>query len=268
MKKVDNIEQLHSLINKFFLRKTLTNNYLLTDSYEKFINDGKLYYVSSESNVGLLVRKQDFFRLYYMLNNPEENIQINCDLPIVTEIIYRGINNQPNAQFEYWLKHDFRMHLTRDNMICSYDGTELPDSVTDELLIKYASTKAEILYTKKIIDESLDKFTGDILSFEEVTDFALNNCILIAYSDNQPAGILQFDIKNSVVWLGHICVDSNFRGKGIAKALVKRYFRDNFQGNLTKYQLWVLNDNQSALALYNRFGFTYANKSTTSLLKL
>ncbi|QOJ30178.1 MAG: GNAT family N-acetyltransferase [Ignavibacteriales bacterium] len=267
MKLIENEEQLDDLFERYFIKKTQTNNYLLADSYHTLIRERKLYYTDSESNCALFLQKDDFFRMYYFINNVEEILNIGMGLPVVMEIIYRGENNYPKRIIDYWLNCGFANHLTRVNMQGVYDKLELSFEEFESFTIKYAESAFEIEYAKKIIDATLDKYTGDILSIIELKQYADNNCLLIAYDGGQPAGILQFEIKHGVVWLGHICVDSDFRGKGIAKKLVSRYLKDNFTSIPSRYQLWVLNNNLPALELYRKFGFTSANKFTTSLIK-
>jgi ribosomal protein S18 acetylase RimI-like enzyme len=123
------------------------------------------------------------------------------------------------------------------------------------------------LFAEKLLRNSLDMYTGDLLSMDEIKHYVSNRNVLIALYNNETAGVLQFEVKNKIVWLGHIAIDEKFRGKGIANELVKKYIQDNQIVFNTKYQLWVIQDNEAAVKLYRKFGFVYGNKSSTSLLK-
>ncbi len=90
----------------------------------------------------------------------------------------------------------------------------------------------------------------------------------MAYDEERLCGALQFEIKNNVVWIGHIAVSAGFRGKGIANELVKSYITINANQPNTRYQLWVMQDNPGAIGLYKKFGFIFANKTAASMLKL
>lgn len=268
LKRIDSRETIDTILERWFIKNTATNNYLLLESYENLIKWKKLFYVNSESNCAILVEKDGFYRLYYFLNDFMDPLKIEVDFPVVMEIIYRGYFKYPEQEINYWLNLGFKIHLTRDNLFSIYDSISLSEPIDNEIEIEYVHGAREEEFTMEIIDKTLDKYTGDILSLKEIRRFSENKWILIAYYDRKPAGILQFEIKNNVVWLGHLCVDISFRGKGIARALVHKFIVDNFTSVPTRYQLWVINDNKSAISLYSKFGFKYANKTSTSLLKI
>ena len=119
-----------------------------------------------------------------------------------------------------------------------------------------------------MIKDTFDKYTGDILSDEEMESYIARRNVLCAYYNNQLCGTLQFEIRNNIIWLGHIAISELYRGKGIAKELVKAFISYNAIDANTRYHLWVLKDNNKAIALYRDFGFIYNNKSSASMLKL
>jgi ribosomal protein S18 acetylase RimI-like enzyme len=267
MNLINNLEILNNLIQKYFIKGTVTNNYVLSGDYLHYIAARELFYISSSSNLCLLVKKNDFYKLYYYINDHDEGMYINAGLPVTMEILYRGLEEKPVEIMKYWEKYGFKEHLSRDCMVVTYKQTALllPNFSGAEL--KYAESEAEIIFTKDLIENSLDKFTGDILSYDEVKSFVKKKNVICAYLEGKFCGILQFEIKNNVVWLGHIAIANEFRGKGIANELVKAYIVDNAVQPNTRYQLWVIQDNLAAKTLYLKFGFFYGNKSTVSMLK-
>ena len=152
-------------------------------------------------------------------------------------------------------------------MQASYKQLILHSGNISDIEIKYVETDKEITFSKELIENTFDKYTGDILTLDEVKSFVNNRNIICAYFEGNLCGILQFEIKNNVVWLGHIAVSSEFRGHGIANALVNAYIVNNAKNPNTRYQLWVIQDNTKAKTLYNKFGFIYGNKSSASMLK-
>lgn len=133
--------------------------------------------------------------------------------------------------------------------------------------IESAKSENELLYAKRLMEENLDLYTGDQLTMEEIQYFANKICLYIAYDGEQPCGMLQADLKNGVFWLGHIVVETNYRGKGIATALVDHYLNAGIRLNCNQFQLWVIQDNVPAINLYKKYGFNYMNRSTCSMLK-
>lgn len=267
MNLVKNIESLNKLIQKYFVKNTITNNYVLASAYSEFITNKKLFLVTSGSNACILVENEEFYKLYFFINNQNDKITLEQNKPIVMEILYRGEAQRPDEMIIYWEKCGFKRHLTRDNMMASYKQLMLSSENNIDVEIRYAETEVELIFTKNLIENSLDKYTGDILTYNEVQMYVRNKNIICAYWQGKLCGFLQFEIKNNVVWLGHIAVDPEFRGKGIAKELVKAYIVNNVSQPNTRYQLWVLQDNVSATTLYHKFGFIYGNKSSASMLK-
>lgn len=268
MNLIKDIESLNDLIQKHFVKNTLTNNYVLADSYLKYIAENKLYSVSTTSNVCILVKKPDFYQLYYYINNQEEQIRLDVDKPITMEILYRSESQRPVEIFLYWEKCGFKQHLTRDNMVASFQQLSVPTGIASKVEIRLAESEADIIFTKQLIETTLDKYTGDVLTYEEVRSFVENKNVICASLEGKLCGILQFEIKNNVVWLGHISVAEGFRGKGVANELVRSYIVSNAKQPNTRYQLWVIQDNIGAVKLYHKFGFIFGNKSSASMLKI
>lgn len=268
MKQLNSLAELNTIVEASFRKGCITNNFMLLNTYETYIKEGKLWVSFDDENTTFLLDKNDFYQLYYYLNDLSKPIKLNLDKPVVMEILYRGLGNEPHQVIAYWKNQGFIQHLSRDNMVASTDKIILSETQTNKLRIGLASNALDVEFANSLFNEALDKYTGDRLSFEELHALMKNKSLLCAYSDNELAGVLQFEIKNKVVWLGHIAIDARFRGKGIANELVKSYITLNASAENTRYALWVIQDNGPAVNLYRKFGFVYGNKSTVSLLKL
>jgi ribosomal protein S18 acetylase RimI-like enzyme len=264
---VQDIETLNNIIKEYFLRNTITNNYVLINSYSEHIAERNLYTITKGENVCVLVKKANYYQMYYYINNLQNSAIFDCDGPVVMEILYRGEAQRPAEIFSYWVQCGFRQHLTRDLMTASYSQIKLEMRVETNIRIKYAEKEDEVTFTKMIMDSTFDKYTGDILTLEEVKSFAENHNILCAYFKDKLSGILQFEIKNNIVWLGHIAVAPEFRGMGIANSLVNAYIKYNALQPDKRYHLWVIRNNNAAVNMYRKFGFIYGNKSSASMLK-
>ena len=268
MNTINSFGDLDLFFEKYFLKNTLTNNYVLAETYHQLIDDGKLFYYETSGNVFLLVEKESFYQLYFFINNLNETVNLLTNKPITMEIVFRGPANKPLDLIGFWERNEFKEHLTRDNLSLTYGKLKQIDLNNTSVQLKYADTEKEVHLIKELFEDSLDQYTGDLMSINEIKSFINNKNIICAYIDNRFCGALQFEVKNNIIWLGHIATDLNFRGNGIASHLVKKYIDDNTIGDNSRYQLWVINDNIAAKSLYTKFGFIYTNKSTTSLLKL
>lgn len=267
MRSIKDLDELNNLIKEFFKRGTHTNCYFLIESFKKLIADNKLSYEFSGQNLMLLLDKSGFYQLYFYLNDLSTGFKLPHDKPIVMELLYRGEKYKPFDIINYWTAHKFKQHLSRDNMVASYESILFPKIQHLNILIDYAYSENQALFAEKLLRNSLDIYTGDLLSMDEIRHYVSSHNILIALYNNEMAGVLQFEVKNKIFWLGHIAVDEKHRGKGIANELIRKYILDNRIDDYTKYQLWVIQDNIAAVKLYRKFGFYYGNKSTISLLK-
>ena len=268
MEPITDNELLNEIIRDYFLKKTITNNYLLPEAYANYIAEEKLYFTASGSNVCLFLEKQGFYQLYYYVNNQNEYLSVDAGKPVVMEILYRGEAQKPQGIITYWEKCGFRQHLIRDNMTATFSQLMLPTESVHNVELKYAESSEETMFVKQLLENSLDKYTGDILSYNEIHEYVQKKNVICALWNGRLGGALQFEIKNNVAWLGHVAVSDEFRGKGIANELVKFYIVENAKGQDTKYQLWVIQNNIGATNLYRKFGFIYGNKSTASMLKI
>lgn len=268
LNKINSLGDLDLFFQKYFLKHTLTNNYVLAETYRQAINEEKLYYYETISNIFLLVEKESFYQLYFFINSLNEAVHLVTKKPITMEIVYRGALNKPLDLIGFWERNGFKEHLTRDNLSLTYGKINHIELNNPSFQLKYAETEKEAHLIRKLFEDSLDKYTGDLMSINEIKSFIEGKNIICAYINDQFCGALQFEVKINIIWLGHIATDLNYRGNGIANHLVRKYIEDNSRGDNSRYQLWVINDNIAAKSLYTKFGFIYTNKSTTSLLKL
>lgn len=265
--KINSLEQLDQLLAHYSVKSTVTNNYLLKDEYEQLISEEKLFVQEGNKNIYFLVLKEGFFRLYYHLNQIIEPVQFDIDMPTVLEIIYRGKKNYPSDIASFWNKNGFKTHLTRDNLSLTATNINLLKPSYTDIRIESRSDEQTVLEVKKLFDRDLDLYTGDRMSTREIQEHANAGGLLCAYDGDLFVGSLQYEIKNKIVWLGHIAVTEAARGKGVAKHLINHYIEENRGDDRTRYQLWVIDENRPAYDLYLKYGFIYMNRSTTSFLK-
>jgi ribosomal protein S18 acetylase RimI-like enzyme len=256
------------LFDTYLKKHTQTNNYLLTSHYESLIVSSKLFAARSAENMVLLAERNWSFQVYFFINNFEEGIKLSATKPLMLEIVYRGEANRPNKILQYLENNGFKAHLTRDNLTLIFKNKADFGSLNPDINVKLASSKNEAVYAHDLFKKDLDNYTGDLKTQMEIDAYVADNNILCSYFKGDLCGALQFEIRNKIVWLGHIVVNSKYRGLGIANVLVDKYITMNQTDNDTRYQLWVINDNEAALHLYKKFGFVYSGRSTVSAIKL
>lgn len=269
MNQIKTISELEELLKVVEGKKPLTNCYLFGDELNSLISLGYLYYQISGFNLFLFKCRNegDFFELYYYIN--EENLPIKIDqkAPIVLEIPYRGSPKFPQRELDYLMKCGFELHINRDLMFLNRPNLSQKEVSVINCSVKLFDDVSHTHLVFNSIKETFDFFTGDILSLEEVKQSIQNKEVLAIYSCDSLAGFLRYYIKNKVSWIGHIVIFDEFAGKGLGKLLVYEYLKHQFAKGIQTFQHWVVSDNNTALKLYDYFGFKKMNKSSISLIK-
>lgn len=268
MNKCVDFAELQRVLKPFEESSAYTNQYMLPDELQEHISKGNLHYLKDGNYLLLLVDRGKFFRAYYYLKSLEYTFPINLDKPVVQELLYRGSRKFPQDEVQFWNKCGFENYIGRD---CYFlKPTDEPQSLFKEesyVTVDYLSKEGYLLDARNMIIDYLDTYTGDMLSYDDLRNYAMRSELYGVFIHDKLAGILQAELKNKVFWLGHMVVKSEFRGLGLSKVLLKKYLQDGMQRNCRQFQLWVINDNKPAVALYKNHGFKYLNKSTLSLLK-
>lgn len=242
---------------------------MLQDELSNHIGKRNLYMLEGTHNAYLLLQKEGFLRLYYYLNDFEESFAFDMDQPVVQELIYRGEKRFPQNEVNYWEKNGFRQHIGRDNYFLNGNSVNLESlhvESPEHIRLSVIHQEEHLKASYDMIVAYLDAYTGDILTIEELRAYAKKEELFGLFVGNQLAGILQAELKNNVYWLGHMVVKAEFRGQKLSTLLLKDYFKRGLALNCRQFQLWVINNNEAALALYKKYGFKYLNKSTISLL--
>ena len=267
LKIIKSLDKLETIIEEHSSKDSLTNNYILSHDFKHYIEKKNIYYWNENSNLYLFVKKEGFYRLYYIINNIDVQNDFS-EIKIVLEIIYRGKNRIPLEHIKYWKKNSFKSHLTRDCYFLNASSILPNYNKVEGVTIEHPKNKEDILLAKKLIDENLDRYTGDRLSLQEIENFVVRGLVFCAYINDLMCGMLQVDLRNNIYWLGHIVVQKDYRGMGLANLLVDNYLNEGLKLQVRQFQLWVIDKNMPAVNLYKKKGFTYLNKSTHSMLSI
>lgn len=267
MQRVSSYQQLEALLQPpVVVRSTLTNDFNLKDSYQRYIDDGLLYCTTKDSNLFLLVNKGDFFQAYYHLNN-NTGLDLPEHQPIVVEIPYRKHPNRPVEQISNLRALGFVDHIERHLYTAYLPEDSIIDAPSVDVEIKVIERATHASYIHTLIENTFDRYTGDILREEEVAASINNGEVFGVFENGTPVACLEYYLKGKVAWIGHIVVDPDRRGLGYGKQLVKFYLKTLFESGIRRYQHWVVADNNKAVNMYTKLGFVYGNKSSFSMLR-
>ena len=232
-----------------------TNCVISIDEINKHIDDGNVRVICPEPLV-FIIDYGRFKQLYYCLNDGTEesikhevieNLDEYDDLYLDITLNDRMqestafINKLGFNHYKTYLKLDFKY------VSCEKDNT---DPITH-------AQEEDVSKVVEMFDYSFNAMCDHIPTKDEIIDFIRNRNIYAEHISGELAGVLLFENTGVRSYLRCLCVAQEHRGKGVGQKLVEKYLSD--QGKCAKYfYLWVDEENESAVKLYNRFGYTYS----------
>lgn len=267
MGKILDFSHYSLLVAEYGKKGVLTNNYMMPSEVEGYLEEGRLRYVATESNMALLLDKGVCQRMYYYLQNQDEIMELPASAKYSIEILYRGDKFYPQREISYWQKCGFEIHLIRDFYTGVFSDMQLLLKESD-VSISLAETEEEVRFALNLFNSIFDPYTGDYMSDEEIPVILREGRMSIAKFGGEIVGGCHAYEKNKSMYLGHLAVTENARGKAIGRQLMQEMIERLRQGDKTRYSLWVQRNNVAAVSLYLSLGYKYSNKSTISLLKL
>ena len=149
---------------------------------------------------------------------------------------------------EEWEKVGFSFYLQRKRLFLSAKKAE-----TEQREIRFCGTEKadEIL---EAMHMAFEPYTSALPSREELLKDLLENRVIAAEVEGELLGFLRFGREKKVSVLWQIAVSPSGRGKGIGEKLVKDWIALEKE-EISKFQLWVREDNAAALRLYEKSAF-------------
>ena len=119
-----------------------------------------------------------------------------------------------------------------------------------------------------MFNSSFDKWSGDFIP-ESMAELLLqeNGILLATEKDGILMGALHLEKKQGCLWLNHVVILPEYRGRKIGRGLVEAYIEQGHVDDNSRYAVWVQRQNTPAVKMYQNKGFTYCNKSTLSMIK-
>lgn len=263
--KIETYEQYIQLVDRYNRKGRFTNDYLQNEAADLIVHN-RLFALCGQDNALLMVQKEGFYRLYYYINNTEEQLELP-ESELVTEILFRG-ENAPEAEVKWLEGVGFKKNLVRDQYFAKYSSITAPVFLIDAK-IELAQTVEEVRWAIRLFNDSFDKWSGDYISEEMCNHLFEQQQVLVAKDlSGKLYGALQFEMRQGACWLNHVAVVPEARGKKIGRGLTEAYIAQGHVDDNSRYMLWVQRQNVSAVAMYRNKGFAPMNKSTLSMIKL
>lgn len=267
MRKVKELGDITGAVSSYMNKGVLTNNFIMPEKYQTYINSGTLYFEETGKLLVVLIDFQNHWRVYYHIRERDGEIELPKDKPSVIELVYKTQNEALSDQLVYWEGRGFKPYISRARMNGSASAIiEKTGKTGHNLKYSEADTADEI---QQIISEAFDPYLGCVPSINEVREYIRNKEIIVVQAqEGKILGVLHTGSKNNTNFVWHLVVTPEARGRGLAKSLLNYYARSievnnkncndvTIQTRNARIQLWVKKDNVGARALYEAAGFTY-----------
>lgn len=266
MEQLSDIKQYHDIAECYGLKGCHSNDYLQARA-EGLIARGLLSAEWTDNNAYLLECKDGFYRLYYYLNDLEENGIPHFPGDVVTEILYRGSACYPEAEVAFLERMGFKPNLVRDQYAAVYQNLA-PAGEYKEVTVRPAIDLGEVQWACRLFNATFDRYSGDFIPEESYGGLLAADSILVAVDHiGNRVGALHQTVERNVAWISHVAVVPAARGHHVGMALVDAFVERNHTSDKSRYMLWVQQHNAAAVAMYKKKGFTSLGKSTLSLIK-
>ena len=264
--KIKSYSRYLEILEQYGQKDCATNDYIQREA-DNLIHQGLLYEICGKYNAFLLVQKHTCFRVYYYLNDHDEEMVLD-DGDYVIEILYRGEATFPRDEIEYFGKNGFRPNLKRDQYSGVYKDLKIGKLISPGIVIDYADSLQEVEDACMLFNSSFDNYSGDFISDKEFEALLENKQIIIAKNSKGGfLGALHQTIENRVAWISHVAVISEARGMGVGTGLMESFVQNNHVDDKTRYMLWVQRNNEPAVRMYQNAGFKFTGKTTFSMIK-
>ncbi len=194
----------------------------------------------------LFHEKEKQIDLYFFLEHGKKPEQIPAfSKPVILEQV--GVAKAPPDLTE-WEEIGFTKYLQRKRLFLSAKNVE-----KTERALSFAKEEE----TEKILAlmrQSFEPYTSALPDLETLRQDIRQKRVLAAREGDALLGFLRFGREKKVSVLWQIAVAPGGRGKGIGGSLVQDWLALEREG-AAKFQLWVREDNPSALKMYETSGF-------------
>lgn len=128
-------------------------------------------------------------------------------------------------------------------------------SYSEEILDVSKCSSSDFSYIRYVFDNEFDKISERLPSNEKIIEALRSGEIFKVSKGGAALGFYWADTKKFLSELKYIYVDKVSRGQSLGEKLFQHYLSKS--NNIKKNQLWVLEDNKPALALYEKYGFRF-----------
>lgn len=254
-RQIRNLAELQAAVQRISRAgKQATTTWYASDQLaDRWIGQGVLSILPSDNCVLIFRRDRDFEHIHHVAATPEKlSIALGiCDqcVPMAcVDLIGRSdglrilTNTYANSGFTAYKS---LLRMSRVAQPCQLDETADSD-------VSFA-TVPEAPLLLNFLENCLDRYAEQIPDIEDLATACAGNNILIIRDGSNLAGMIFFETAGLTTCLRYWFVDQRLRERGIGSRLIRTMFK--LCGSSKRILLWVISENDGAIAKYERYGF-------------
>ena len=253
-----------------------SNCYLLPETIQSYIARNQLGVLDDPNGFLIFCEERDFYYVYYYLEDPSwknlESLKVKLTKPAVMDFFFRG--GKPHEKIttiiKFWLINGFEEHEEYLHMKRKLSETERAKIAPSKFPPGYSWARAQPSQFERIdhlLRANLDIYSSPLPELPEMKELApAGRLWSLLDPHNSLAGTLRTNVSGKLVTIRQLVIDPEYRSMGLADNIVKNVLASSQDCN--HFDLWVKADNQAAIKLYTRNGYTFDGKRILQLIKI
>ena len=233
----------------------ITNFFPNVRKLQDWINRDELF-GEPFGHTALFVRAdRDFWHFYFSAPTAQELHEAVGALPelrserLVVDLVGTEANLEPLLPI--FVSIGFRRYKDLYRMARPAEKGQGPTAATDERIGLAHKADSETLFD--LICQSFDKYAEQLPTLSEIEAATESGQILAARRHGSIAGLLYFEDQGFTSMVRYWLVNQSFRDQGFGSALMSCYLAR--PSGVKRFVLWVVADNELAIAKYRQHGF-------------
>ncbi len=266
MIKIENSTQFNSIVKDFRTKygKPLSNCFLMPAEIDTLASENRLFIDEYPGWLLIICDREDYSNLYYYTVEGSDTSFLKefmkgiSDKEVYLDIVTRmgrGDNDTPARLVADGLAEKYKSYQRMQLAAKDIDFSSLEISVAKGYCLRedyFNPDEFNNLWKSALDEKSTPLPTDDELKLlcDDGCLFSVTDC------EENLAGVVMLTLSSKQALIQHLAVSVNHRRKGLALSLFNKCFLAAKEKELTMLRLWVDRENLSAIALYDRTGFT------------
>lgn len=199
---------------------------------------------------------------YYFLADSHSLAEVDLILPASQTYISEFVVGSQGCEvvLDHYAKIGFKRYANLNKMSLSRKGQI--DSPQESVI---SCTYNDFSFLRNTFDRQFDRLSERYPTDKELLDALGNGSVFKFVDNNRALGFYWADTKRFLSEVRYFYVQHGSRGVGVGKAMLEHHLFTT--QSVKKNQLWVLEDNSAAIALYEKFGYQLDGLQTLIFLR-